>query len=81
MKKLTRITCQLPPISETWRELYFPGDSRSTTTWQPVKERKANAVRLLKDVRTLVSLEEVYGKGLLEKFVQSNGGYLFGDKP
>lgn len=62
---------ELPPIVEAWREVSslsrYPYSS-----YPPVRRREEQAGRLLKDVRTLISFEEVYGKGLLERFNERN---------
>lgn len=63
----TTLTIELPPIAEAWREVgaltRYP-----KTFWPPVRRREERANRTLKSIRTLVSLEEVFGRGLLEGF-------------
>lgn len=63
----TQLTVELPPIAEAWREVSaltrYP-----KTSWTAVRRREERAGRTLKSIRTLVSLEEVFGRGLLERF-------------
>lgn len=65
-----RIRLELPPLTETWKEASVLHGAHLGASFPPRRTRENNARAALKLVRCLVSLEEVYGKGLLSRFNQ-----------
>lgn len=60
---------ELPPIAEAWRESsVFGAHLGAKAGWMPRRMKQECLRQLLLSTRALVSLEEVYGRGLLERF-------------
>lgn len=62
-----RVQVELPPIADAWQEVSLLHRA-PYNTYAPTMKREEHAGRALKHVRTLVSLEEVFGAGLLARF-------------
>ena len=68
---------ELPPITEVWKEVSVLSHGQSIQERQdnfwvnPRVRRELRMRRALKDVRTLVSFEEVFGPGLLDRYNQA----------
>lgn len=67
-------TVELPPIREVWREasaltFSYPYP-RNYTAEQNV--RRQNLAKVIRSVRTLISLEEAFGPGLLDRMTSTS---------
>lgn len=63
----SRIRVELPPVGDAWQEVAHNWFG-VRATWPARRAREEGARRALLSVRALVSFEEVYGRGLLERF-------------
>lgn len=61
---INHLWVELPPITEAWQEVSVM-HRQFRSSWLPIVKREESLSRLLKSVRTIVSLEEVFGPGLL----------------
>ncbi len=55
----------LPPISEVWKEASVFWTDSYITPYSPLEKQELAGI--LRDIRLIISLEEVFGPGLLEK--------------